>query len=152
MPQLYSEMDQNGTIVKDRIRLVPGLKLQQGHRWIPYAEPVSSIKINKKIYINSKRNEETISPVTYLGKQWQTDRRSIELLSNTILLDYLGITPAPTIWRSLDNTNVEVNIQDLKNIAGLIATKTREAYTKSWDLKDSIESANTAEEVSAIIW
>ena len=149
---LYSEIDKDGKIVADRIYLTPGVKLPEGHRWVLYTPPISEKKINKKEYINTKRNYRCTIPVVYLTKEWQADKRSAELLNNAILLDYLDIMPAPSIWRSLDNTNIEVTLQDLKNIAALIAANTQEAYTKSWQLKDSIDSATTTEEISVITW
>ena len=150
--QLYSQVDETGNVVAERLHLVPGMKLPQGHTWVPFITPVSEIKSRKRSEINSNRSSARIAPVTLLGKEWQADKTSSDLLVNTILLVSLDIIPVPTIWRSLDNTNVEVTLQDLKSIAALIAINTQDAYTKSWQLKDSINSATTVEDISAITW
>ena len=91
------------------------------------------------------------SPVTAIGYQWQADARSQSLLSSAVSLTVAGAVPCPTVWRSLDNVDVTVNLDSIKTIAAAMAYATQVAYHHSWDLKQQIMDEQTPEEVAALL-
>ena len=61
--------------------------------------------------------------------------------------------PLPAEWRDTANNNMEISsIADLMQIAGAMAVQTQTAYAKSWALKAAVQSAETAEQVNAVVW
>lgn len=152
MKQLYDELDANGNIVASAIMLIPGLKLPEGHSWVEHIPSLEDIKATRNIYVNNCKDVACYMPIAYNGYEWQADSRSQSLLSSAILLAQIGVAPAPSTWRSLDNIDVPVDLDFLKGLAGAMAYQTQQAYAKSWTLKAQIAAASTAEAVNAIDW
>lgn len=152
MKALYDQLDQNGVKVAVGIQLLPGMALPEGHFWVPHQPSLAELKYAKKQYIEQNRNRECFEPVFVLEHWWQCDSRSQELLNSTILMASSGVVETPLVWRSLNNEDVLVSLQDLRSIAGAIAAKTKQSYQHSWDLKASLEEANTPEQVESITW
>lgn len=91
----------------------------------------------------------TIDGIEYT---WQADRVSQELLSDAISFAVLGVQDAPPQWRSLDNVDVVVSLENLKEIASAMAQQTSQAYYHSWELKALVNAAINLEELEAITW
>ena len=117
MKQLYDELDAQGNIIRSNILLVPGLSLPEGHSWVEHTITLEEAKASKKTEIEEARNKACFIPVSAIGHTWQVDTRSQTLLSSAILLAQIGATPVPPTWRSIDNVDVPVTLDDLKTIA-----------------------------------
>lgn len=152
MHQLFDELDSNGNLIQAGVILVPGLKLPEGHRWVEHEISLSEVKASKRVYIEQQRDLSCFSSVNAIGYTWQTDSKSQTLLANALMLAQLGITPVPPTWRTLDNIDVSVTLDDLKAIVLATAIKTQAAYSQSWTLKAAVDAATTIEEVESIIW
>ena len=152
MKTLYDQLDQNGVKVAVGIQLLPGMALPEGHFWVPHQPSLAELKYAKKEYIEQNRNRACFEPVQALGHWWQCDTRSQELLNSTILMATSGVIQTPLVWRSLNNDDVLVTLEDLRTIAGTIAQKTKDAYQHSWDLKAALEAALTEQDVASITW
>ena len=152
MKQLYDEFDAQDNIVQRSILLVPGLQLPEGHYWKEHTISLSEIQQEKLTYIENIRNEKCFTPISVLGHTWQVDSRSQTLLTSAILMAEIGVTPTPPYWRSLDNIDVPVTLNDLKSIAAATAGQTQYAYSKSWQLKAAVMSATSVEEANLIEW
>ena len=106
-------------------------------------------KAAKKRQIEAERDAACEQPVTALGRTWDADKRSQELLASAITLAQAG-APLPTVWRDHDNDNMPVSgLDDLLAIAAAMAQQTQAAYARSWQRKAAVDAAETAEEVEA---
>lgn len=111
---------------------------------------LAEAKIAKKRQIEAERDAACEQPVTALGRTWDADKRSQELLGQAITLAQAG-APLPPVWRDRDNSDMPVtSIADLLAISGAIAAQVQAAYATSWARKTSVDAATTIDEVNAI--
>lgn len=101
--------------------------------------------------IDKDRDEAAQLSVSYKDKKIQATDADKALLTQTIsLYSSVGSTPEGFGWITEDNTILEVTLEDLVAIGGLIGQQTNEAYIKARKLKDQVLLALTIEEVNAI--
>jgi hypothetical protein len=110
---------------------------------------LAAAKAEKKARIEAERDAQCEQPVQALGRTWDADKRSQELLASAITMAQAG-GPLPPAWRDHDNDNMPVtSIADLLAIAGAIATQVQSAYAKSWARKAAVGEAHALEDVEA---
>lgn len=110
---------------------------------------LAEAKTAKKRKIEAERDAACEQPVTALGRTWDADKRSHELLASAVTLAQAG-APLPPVWRDHDNGNMPVTgIADLLAISGAIAAQVQAAYATSWARKAALKAAQTMEEVKA---
>ena len=83
---------------------------------------------------------------------WQADPISQNLLSGVLNGVTVGYATAPPYWRSSDNINVSVTIDDLKAIASAISTQVATAMYHSFSLSDAVAAATSQADLDAIVW
>jgi hypothetical protein len=106
-------------------------------------------KAARKRQIEAERDAACWQPVTALGRTWDADKRSQELLASAITLAQAG-GPLPAVWRDHDNNDMPVtDIADLLAIAGAIMQQVQAVYATSWARKAAVDAASTIEEVEA---
>jgi hypothetical protein len=110
---------------------------------------LAEAKAARKRQSEAERDAECWQPVTALGRTWDADKRSQELLASAITLAQAG-GPLPAVWRDHDNNDMPVtDIADLLAIAGAIIQQVQTAYATSWARKAAVDAASTIEEVEA---
>jgi hypothetical protein len=110
---------------------------------------LATAKAEKKARIEAERDAQCEQPVQALGRTWDADKRSQELLASAITIAQAG-GPLPSVWRDRDNDTMPVaSIADLLAIAGAIAAQTQAAYAQSWARKAAVDEAQTLDEVEA---
>jgi hypothetical protein len=110
---------------------------------------LAEAKAARKRQIEAERDAACWQPVTALGRTWDADKRSQELLASAITLAQAG-GPLPAVWRDHDNNDMPVtDIADLLAIAGAIIQQVQTAYATSWARKAAVDAASTIEEVEA---
>jgi|YNPBryunderm2012_1023409.scaffolds.fasta_scaffold24846_2 hypothetical protein len=110
---------------------------------------LAAAKAEKNARIKADRDAQCEQPVQALGRTWDADKRSQELLAYAITIAQAG-GPLPPVWRDYDNDNMPVtSIADLLAIAGAIAAQTQTAYAQSWARKAAVDAAQTLDEVEA---
>jgi hypothetical protein len=111
---------------------------------------LAEAKAARKRQIEAERDAACWQPVTALGRTWDADKRSQELLASAITLAQAG-GPLPAVWRDHDNNDMPVtDIADLLAIAGAIIQQVQTAYATSWARKAAVDAATTIEEVNAV--
>ena len=111
---------------------------------------LAEVKAAKKRQIEAERDAACEQPVTALGRTWDADKRSQELLNGAIALAQAG-GPIPAVWRDHDNNDMSIaNLSDLLAIAGAIAQQVQQAYAASWARKAAVDAATTIEGVNAV--
>ena len=98
------------------------------------------------------RYSTVIVPVNGQDYEWQADSNSQSLISDAVNFAVLEINDPPPVWRTMDNIDVVVTLNDLKLIAGAMAQKTSACFYKSFQLKALVETATTKAQVEAITW
>ncbi|TXT23907.1 MAG: hypothetical protein FD134_1876 [Gallionellaceae bacterium] len=118
----------------------------------PMYSTLSEAKAAKAREIESARDAACFADISVLGRTWQADKRSQELLGQAITLAQAGL-PLPSVWRDATNSDMPVTaLSDLLAIAGAIATQTQTAYAHSWALKAQVTAAATVEQINAVAW
>lgn len=109
---------------------------------------LAALKSSKKRQIEAERDAACEQPVTALGRTWDADKRSQELLASAITLAQAGALPP--VWRDRDNNDMPItSINDLLTIASAIAQQVQQVYATSWARKAAVDAATTVEEVEA---
>ena len=107
-------------------------------------------KAAKKRQIEAERDAACVQPVTALGRTWDADKRSQELLAYAITIAQAG-GALPAVWRDHNNENMPVaSIADLLAIAGAIAAQTQAAYTASWARKGAVDTATQLVDIDTV--
>ncbi|MEO1750739.1 DUF4376 domain-containing protein [Thiofaba sp. EF100] len=116
----------------------------------PHPDAVlAEAKAAKKRQIEADRDAQCEQPVSALGRAWDADKRSQELLATAVTLAQAG-APLPPVWRDCHNNDMPVTgIAELLAISGAIAAQTQAAYATSWMRKAAVDAATTLEEVEA---
>lgn len=110
---------------------------------------LAEAKAARKRQIEAERDAACWQPVTALGRTWDADKRSQELLASAITLAQAG-GPLPAVWRDHDNNDMPVtDIADLLAIAGAIIQQVQTAYATSWARKAAVDAASTSSMVDA---
>lgn len=153
----YNEINAEGEIVAHKVRLLPTTPpLTPGHQWVPWEPTLGEEKQIKKEKINRDRVYQCIYSITAevngISYNWQADERSQQMILASIVLASVGVVDVPTVWRTEDNINVQVTLQDLKNIAKAMFLQTNNAFLKSWTLKAMLEQATSILELEQVQW
>lgn len=121
--------------------------------------PIEEAKQKAKKAINSQRDAAELSGFSYLGKQFDSDPRSImrlygaalaaqaALLSNAVLPKDKFVT-----WTCADNTTVDITYEEAIAIPLAMAQVSNMLHIKARTLKDQINSAKDTIEVGAVKW
>lgn len=113
-------------------------------------------KDGKKLQIEQWRDIARYSNITVIvngiPRNLQADPLSQLLISQSVTLASIGAAPPPSVWRSVENIDFHVTLQDMKTISWEIANRTREAYVKSFYLKYLVDQATTQAQLDAIVW
>jgi hypothetical protein len=144
----------DGAVIKSGLTLGMYDTLPAGHQWVDHVPALAEAAAVKLLEIQAWRDASCSAnvtvPVSNVPYSWQADKRSQDLLSNSVSMVSGGVIPCPTVWRSADNINVLVGIQDLKNICAAIALQTSTAYAKSWALKAQVAACTSVSQITAI--
>ena len=133
------ELDEVNNIYKISYRVVP--------------KSLESLKELKAEEINAKRDEVINSGVSFKGKVFQSAERDRNLLSAAISLYSLNNNLPPNfVWIAKDNTQVPMNLEDLIELASLMALSVNENTLKARALKNRIEAAANTDELALIVW
>ena len=90
------------------------------------------------------------------GFTWNGNTFDADDLSRTNLAGYVAMVdanislPANFTWRDIDNNNVVLTDETIKDFATAMNTFVNDTYVTSWERKASVQAATTIEEVRAI--
>lgn len=130
-------------------------------KWVDtYVAPtLAEVKIQKKAEINQMRDYVEQSGFRYLGKIFDSDPISCQRIS--CAAQAMQVAPAviaegepePTItWTCQDNSTIDLSPQELLGLVAALAAHSNSCHIYAKELKASVDSALTVEEVNAIIW
>lgn len=89
---------------------------------------------------DTTRDSKIAAGVTYNGRRFDSDERSIRNLTATLAAVTAGafVLPRPFYWRSADNENVDMSLDDLKGLAAAMIAAGYAAYLEAWAAKDAL--------------
>lgn len=112
-----------------------------------------TMRQNKLNEINEARDNEIAQGVEYKDKVFQSGEKDQILLTQSVVrFSAQGKTPKGFTWIAKDNSQVEMSLNELIELGGIIGVKVNDCYKKGRELKDLALKATTQAELSAIQW
>lgn len=116
------------------------------------SEILTAYKEERKDFIDNQRAIYRYSDVVALGRPWQGDKVSQDLLDDVISVYVVGL-PLPSKWRDKNNNDLIItDISQLRAIAEQYSLNTQWCWQNSWTKKAEIDAALTIEAINAISW
>lgn len=110
---------------------------------------LEDVKANKKLELKHERDTREVALISYKGKQFDYDAKARERLN--IARQALEDNNLPKqMWTCADNTDIELTVEDFKNINSLAAQRSGQLHDQYRKLCDYIDTLQTAEEVKAV--
>jgi len=117
------------------------------------APTLADLKTAKNEEINTDRTSAMLAGMTYDGHTWQTDPDTRANLSGVVAGVAAGLPlPSGFSWRTSDNVDVTMDADGVKAFGAAMLAWVNSIYQHSWDLKNTVKSATTNDEVAAIVW
>lgn len=113
-------------------------------------EPVlDDVKAQKKFELKYERDKREVAVIAYKGKTFDYDDKARERLN--IARQALEDNNLPSqMWTCADNTDIELTVEDFKNINSLAAQRSGQLHDTYRKLCDYIDKLKTADEVNAV--
>lgn len=118
----------------------------------PYIPSVTELCEQKVASFKAKRDEEEVLPIEYNGHLFDYDDKSRDRINAAIIaLDGQG-EGATIDWTTAENQDVTVSAADLRAVIAAVAVRSNILHVKYRQLKSQCEAAETAEELTQIVW
>lgn len=110
---------------------------------------LEDVKANKKLELKYERDTREVALINYKGKQFDYDAKARERLN--IARQALEDNNLPKqMWTCADNTDIELTVEDFKNINSLAAQRSGQLHVAYRKAIEKMNKATTAEEVDKI--
>ena len=115
------------------------------------APSLDELKVQKLTELKATRDNEEVKPIEYNGNLFDFDDKARERMR--IAQQALSDNNIPNqLWTTYDNTQVELTMQDFKNINTLAAKRSGELHIHYNTLKQEVLACTTNEDVEKIEW
>lgn len=115
------------------------------------ARQLDEVKAEKVQELKNERTTREEAPVEYGGKLWDFDAKARDRITAAATALELGGVESIE-WTAHDDTSARLTALDLKGIVAAAALRGDALHKKYRELRDAANAAETAEEVSAIVW
>nr|DAY94893.1 MAG TPA: protein of unknown function (DUF4376) [Caudoviricetes sp.] len=110
---------------------------------------LEEVKTSKKNALKYERDKKEVAVIAYKGKTFDYDDKARERLN--IARQALEDNNLPSqMWTCADNTDIELTVEDFKNINSLAAQRSGQLHDTYRKLCDYIDKLKTADEVNAV--
>lgn len=114
---------------------------------------LDELKRLKITEIDNERDRTISGGVSFKDKMFQSAEKDRNLLTSTVSLFTLQkAVPEGFAWISTDNTQVPFTLEELIQLANLMASSVQTNMLKARNLKDKVLNAKSADEVAKISW
>lgn len=114
---------------------------------------LDELKRLKITEIDNERDRTISGGVSFKDKMFQSAEKDRNLLTSTVSLFTLQkAVPEGFAWISTDNTQVPFTLEELIQLANLMASSVQTNMLKARNLKDKVLNAKSADEVAKINW
>lgn len=103
--------------------------------------------------VNARRDSAEEGSFTYLGKQFDSDSRSVQRINTAVQAAQVALAasmPFQLEWMCADNTTLNLDAQQMLGVPVALATHANAVHLNGRSLKNAIISATTAAELAAI--
>ena len=115
------------------------------------AKTIEQLKQDKILELKTIRDTEEVKSIAYNGNLFDYDDKARERMR--IAQQALSDNNIPNqLWTTYDNTQVELTVQDFKNINTLAAKRSGELHIHYNTLKQEVLACTTNEDVEKIEW
>lgn len=94
-------------------------------------------------------NAEIQKNVQYMGTEFQADDASQTVLTKVLVA---GSVPEGFFWLDANNVQVPMSYAQLQGLAGAILVRAQAAFIKLQQLKATVRSAASVDEVHSVVW
>lgn len=115
---------------------------------------LTNYKAKKSAELDKARSDALAAGVQYNGHTYDTDDVSLDRINRTITaVSVAGASlPEGFVWRTQDNIDVPVTIDDLKGLAAAILNFQFGVMAKSFNLKNQVTAATDQATIDAVVW
>lgn len=114
---------------------------------------LDELKRLKIAEIDNERDRTISGGVSFKDKMFQSAEKDRNLLTSTVSLFTLQkAVPEGFAWISTDNTQVPFTLEELIQLANLMASSVQTNMLKARNLKDKVLNAKSTDEVAKINW
>ena len=114
------------------------------------APTLEEAKANKTSQLKSIRDAKEVEDILANGHLYDYDDKARERINAAIIA--LEVSGGSIMWTLADNTDAEVTATDLKYVIAMVAQRSNALHMKYRTLKESVENAQSKEEVEAVNW
>lgn len=107
-------------------------------------------KAEKITQLKALRDTKEVEDILVNGHLYDYDEKARERINAAIIA--LDVSGGSIMWTLADNTDAEVTATDLKMVIAMVAQRSNALHMKYRTLKESVENAQSKEEVEAINW
>lgn len=137
---MYNQTDNSAKEVTAVGEVPPGWGLEKNFSFqIEEAAADARIKITE--WKAAAMAQDVVVKVSGKPFKFQADENSAIRLSRTVSMVEKKAVDCPPIWRSSDNLNVPVTLEDLQAIEVAVTKQMQQAMIRSWQLKDELDAA-----------
>lgn len=112
---------------------------------------LEDVKANKKLELKYERDTREVALINYKGKQFDYDAKARERLN--IARQALEDNNLPKqMWTCADNTDIELTVEDFKNINSLAAQRSGQLHEQYNKLKVYVDTLKTVEAIEAVVF
>lgn len=114
------------------------------------APTLEEVKAEKITQLKALRDAKEVEDILVNGHLYDYDDKARERINAAIIA--LDVSGGSIMWTLADNTDTEVTATDLKMVIAMVAQRSNALHMKYRTLKESVENAQSKEEVEAINW
>lgn len=115
------------------------------------APPLDEVKAAKIAELKASRDTAEIEPIEHNGNRFDYNEQARDRLA--IARQAIEDGAADNIvWTTADNTRVSLSLDDFKGVGIAAALRSNALHVKYNELKLQVQSAETAEDVAAVVW
>ena len=114
------------------------------------APTLEEAKAEKITQLKALRDTKEVEDILVNGHMYDYDEKARERINAAIIA--LDVSGGSIMWTLADNTDTEVTATDLKYVIAMVAQRSNALHMKYRTLKESVENAQSKEEVEAVNW
>lgn len=112
---------------------------------------LEELKQNKILSLKEERDTKEVEPIEYKDSLFDYDSKARERINAAIIALEVQGDNASIEWTTADNKDVKVTAMDLKSVVALVAVRSNTLHVAYRKAKESVENAQTEEELNVII-
>lgn len=110
------------------------------------------VKADQWAQIKAQRDRLASADIQWNGRRFQADERAQQAMSQAALATMLGDAGAIVRWTDADNMQVQMTVEQLRQLAAEVLRRSVQLHERSQQLRDAIDRAESRGDVLAVVW